>query len=116
MISAVSSGYGVHVVGGYNSLPYISSNITNPLTGMVRINGTNLEAFNGSGWSTITQAAAHVELSSDVVAILKWAEERMKEEARLQELAEQYPAVKDLKEKLDLVIALVKDYNTETTP
>lgn len=116
MISAVSSGYGIQVVGGYGSLPYIAPNSTNPVTGMIRINGSNLEAFTGTRWLGLTEAAAHVELDDKVVEIIKWAERKMVEESRIKELAARYVPVADLKNsiddlqaKLEMMMILVQD-------
>jgi hypothetical protein len=38
-----------------------------------------------------------------------WAKKKMQEDQRIEELAKQYPAVKDAKEKLDIIVKLVQD-------
>jgi hypothetical protein len=40
---------------------------------------------------------------------LEWAKKRMEYEKKVEQLASQYPAVKDAKEKLDIILKLVQD-------
>lgn len=86
-------------------------------SGQVRWNG-NLKVFevcdNGSGaWYKIDNS---VELSCDPQThqILEWAKKKMVEDERIEKLAKEYPAVKDAKEKLDIIIKLVQDENSST--
>lgn len=86
-------------------------------SGQVRWNG-NLKQFevcdNSSGaWYKIDNS---VELSSDPLlqSILDWAKKKMVEDERIEKLAKEYPAVKDAKEKLDIIIKLVQDGNSST--
>jgi hypothetical protein len=44
--------------------------------------------------------------------VLEWAKKRMEYEKKVEKLASQYPAVKDAKEKLELVMKLVQDEQT----
>jgi hypothetical protein len=114
MISGLTAGYGIHINNGYyGTAPYVDTMKFD--AGRLRMIGNILEVFTGNHWAPVTNGTTQVELSNNVVAVLQWAEHKMKEEAKIQALADQYPAVKDLKEKLDLVMTLVKDYNTETT-
>lgn len=85
-------------------------------SGQVRWNG-NLKVFevcdNGSGaWYKIDNS---VELSCDpqTQQVLEWAKKKMAEDERLDRLAKEYPAVKDLKEKLDIVVKLVEKENAD---
>ena len=43
--------------------------------------------------------------------VLQWAKKRMEFEKKVEKLASQYPAVKDAKEKLEIIIKLVEDSN-----
>jgi hypothetical protein len=82
-------------------------------SGQVRWNG-NLKQFevcdnqNNGMWYKIDNT---VELRNDpqLGEIMMWAKKKMKEDQRIEELASQYPAVKDAKEKLDIIIKLVQD-------
>jgi hypothetical protein len=52
-----------------------------------------------------------VELRNDpeLTDIIVWAKKKMQSERKIEELAKQYPAVKDAKEKLDIIVKLVQD-------
>ena len=108
MIQGLSAGYGIHINNGYYGSPYIDSSRYD--AGRLRMIGANIEVYTGSSWMPITSGTTHVELDAEIVEILKWAERKMVEEERLEKLAAQVPAVADLKSKLDMMIALTKDY------
>jgi hypothetical protein len=81
-------------------------------SGQVRWNG-NIKCFevcdnNNGMWYKIDNT---VELSSDPQThqILEWAKKKMAEDERLDKLAKEYPAVKDAKERLDIILKLVQD-------
>ena len=86
-------------------------------SGQVRWNG-NIKCFevcdNQSGnWYKITNT---VELTCDsqIQNILEWAKKKMADDERIAKLAEKYVAVKDAKEKLEIVIKLVQDEDSST--
>lgn len=75
----------------------------NPNTG-------GLEADLNGMWQSVEQTV-HLTLDTRTTEVLEWAKNKMAKEKEIEELAEQYPMVKDLKEKLDIMVTLVKDYN-----
>jgi len=82
-------------------------------TGHVRWNGYSkqFEVCDNSDdgkWYKINNT---VELQSDpeLAEVMRWAKKKMQEEQKIEELAKQYPAVKDAKEKLDIIVKLVQD-------
>lgn len=81
-------------------------------SGQVRWNGNNKEfevCDNNSGnWYRISP---EVELRNDpeLIEVIEWAKKKIIEEKHIEELAKQYPAVKDAKEKLDIIVKLVQD-------
>ena len=81
-------------------------------SGQVRWNGNNKEfevCDNNSGnWYRINP---EVELRSDpeLAEVLQWAKKKMEYERKLEKLANEYPAVKDAKEKLDIILKLVQN-------
>lgn len=81
-------------------------------SGQVRWNGNSKEfevCDNGSGsWYRINP---EVELRSgpELLEVIEWAKKKMIEEKKIEKLAQQYTAVKDAKEKLELVMRLVQD-------
>jgi hypothetical protein len=85
-------------------------------SGPVRWNGSSkqfevCDNQNNGMWYKIDNT---IELRNDpqLNEVIMWAKKKMQEEHRIEELAKQYPAVKDAKEKLDIIVKLVQD-NTE---
>lgn len=109
MIQGLSAGYGIHVNNGYHSSPWVDQ--TRFDAGRLRMIGSTMEVYTGSSWVPVTNGTTHVELDAEIVEILQWAQRKMVEEERLEKLAAQVPAVADLKSKLDMMIALTKDYD-----
>jgi hypothetical protein len=80
------------------------------VSGQVRWNGNakEFEVCDSLGnWHRINPT---IELDSpaDTVKVLNWAKKKMMQEERLEELAAEYPSIKDAKEKLDVLINLVQ--------
>jgi hypothetical protein len=73
MIKGIMGNAGVIVSGGNVSLPYIGSNVANPIQGMIRINNTDFEVFNGTGWQSLPSSYATVSLEPEVQDLLTWA-------------------------------------------
>ena len=73
MIKGIMGTTGVTVSGGNTSLPYIGTNSNNPIQGMIRINNTDLEVFNGTGWQSLPSSYATVTLDQDTQDLLQWA-------------------------------------------
>ena len=94
MIKGLMGSRGIAVNGGNTSLPYVNSNINNPMTGMIRINGTDMQVFDGSGWLTMNTSYATVELDTETLMLLEWARNKKKEEELLVSLPSDHPAVK----------------------
>lgn len=109
MISGLASSGSITISGGTTGMPYISSNPNNPIQGMIRINGTNIEAFDGSVWIAVNTSCASIELSDETEALLDWAREKRTEEQRLQDMMDKYPALKKAKDNFDILLNLVKD-------
>lgn len=81
-------------------------------SGQVRWNGSSkqfevCDNSNNGMWYKIDNT---VELRSDpqIGEVLEWAKKRMEYEKKVEKLAEKYPAVKDAKEKLDIILKLVE--------
>ena len=109
---------GVVVSGGNTSLPYVSPNANNPMTGMLRIHNTEIEVFNGSAWQSISSSYATVALDPETQDILQWARKKRNEELELERLSKEHPAIKDLvdqintkKDQLKMIKNLIKKDN-----
>lgn len=118
MIKSISGGNGIQIDSGYASFPYINQNTSNPLTGMLRINGNDMQVFDGSSWINIGGAYPSVSLNGPSYAAVQWAQQKMAEEEKLKALAERHPAVADAvntineaNEKLRVIVALVEEEN-----
>lgn len=118
MITHVYGGEFMTVSSNPGSTPYVNTN--QPMTGLVRYHGNNLQVYDGSSWMTVGGGSANVNLSSEAIGILQWARKKMAEEAEILELAKDNPTIKDLynkvkmyEDQIRMVKTLVKtaDYN-----
>jgi hypothetical protein len=89
------------------SLPYISPGAVG--SGMVRYNSNiqQLEVNDGAVWLQLGQTSS-IGLTQEAEQALQWAQQQLKREQELDALAKQHPGVKDLQEKLEIMVALVK--------
>jgi len=102
MINSVYSSSGNYLtVNGYNNNPYVSVDHSNPATGMIRMNGNNMEVFNGSGWITFG-TTAEVSLTGAAISALDWCHKKMAEETRIKELAAKSVTVADALARYEL--------------
>ena len=118
----ISSGPFVQVMGGGGYSPYI--NMSNPSAGMTRYNGNtqSFEVYDGSSWMVISSSVANVGLTGDAVSAIAWAKKKMEEEAAIEKLAREHPAInialdnlKKAKIQLDATIILSKEHDTSTS-
>jgi hypothetical protein len=93
MIKGLMGTTGVTVSGGNTALPYIGSNMNNPIQGMIRINGTDMEVFNGTGWQTLSTSYATVSLDPEVQDLLTWARTQRTLDMNRKILIENNPAL-----------------------
>jgi hypothetical protein len=87
MIKGLQGITGVTVSGGNTALPYVGPNSNNPMTGMLRINGTEMEVFNGSSWQQLSTSYATVGLDQDILNLVQWARKKRDEELEFEQLA-----------------------------
>jgi hypothetical protein len=119
MIKGLQGISGVTVSAGNTALPYVGPNISNPMTGMMRINGTEMEVFNGSSWLMLSTSYATVGLDQDTLDIVQWARKRRDEESKWYALASSNEAVRialeqleQAKTRLELTAILSRDHET----
>ena len=122
MIKGLTGSKGVFVSGGNTSLQYVNQNPSNPMQGMIRVWGTDMQVFDGSGWTNIQSSYATVELDGNTQRLLDWARSKMEEEHELQQLSRENPAVqialdnlKRAQEQLDVTIILSKEHEKSTS-
>jgi hypothetical protein len=122
MIKGLEGITGITVSGGNTAIPYVGPNSNNPMTGMIRINGTEMEVFNGSSWQMLSTSYATVGLDQDVLDIVQWARKKRDEEMMWQSLANDNKAVKialdnleQARQQLDITAKLAREYEQTTS-
>jgi len=95
MIKGLMGTGGLTVNGGNVSLPYISPNASNPVHGMIRINNTDFEVFNGTSWQQLPSSYATVSLDQDTQDLLQWARTQRQLEQNRATLIENNPALEN---------------------
>jgi hypothetical protein len=77
--------------------------------GNVRFNTTNqnFEVWDGNMWMQLSMAHAQIGLTAEAEELLDWAKKKRDQEKRIEDLVEKHPGIQDLKEKLDIMVALV---------
>jgi hypothetical protein len=93
MIKGLMGTCGVTVSGGNTSLPYVGPNSSNPLTGMIRINNTEIEVFNGSNWQQLSSSYATVSLDQEILDVIQWARAQRTMALNRMTLAQNNPAL-----------------------
>ena len=106
---------GVTVSAGNTSFPYVGPNVNNPMTGMLRINGTDIEVFNGTGWQTVNTSYATVSLDQEILDVIQWARTQRQLDLNRQTLIKNnpalekaYEAVKRAEDNFDLLSKFVE--------
>jgi hypothetical protein len=93
MIKGLMGSQGVTVLGGDTALPYIPMNNENPIQGMIRVHGTDLQVFNGSMWTNLSTSYATVALDPHTQDLLKWVEAQRTIAFNRMKLAQENPAL-----------------------
>ena len=93
MIKGLQGVTGITVSGGNTSLPYVAPNANNPMTGMLRINNTEIEVFNGSNWQMISSSYATVSIDQEVLDVIQWARTQRTMALNRMTLAQNNPAL-----------------------
>lgn len=73
MIKGLQGSQGLTVSGGNTALPYVNQNPINPIQGMLRIWGTDMQVFDGVNWMNLSTSYATVSLDQDTQDLLQWA-------------------------------------------
>jgi hypothetical protein len=104
------------VSAGNSSVPYVNQNMTNPMQGMIRVSGSDMQVFDGASWIVMNTSYASIGLSPDAESLLDWARQKRDEEAANLKLAETNPTIKNLldemnkyKDQINMVKILMKD-------
>ena len=106
MIKGLMGTRGLVVDGGDTSVPYVNVNTNNPMQGMVRISGSDMQVFDGNKWMTLSTSYATVALSPTTEEAIDWAKRKMQEEKDLHERMKRHPGLKDAFETFKIMDAL----------
>ena len=93
MIKGLMGSQGVVVNGGNTSVPYVNQNSTNPMQGMIRVWGSDMQVFDGNNWVMMASSYATVELDSNTQSLLKWVEAQRTMSYNRMEAVRQHPAL-----------------------
>ena len=108
MIKNIIAGTGLQIKDNHTTWPSFYNTVIgtgNSLVGQLRYNGSsqNMEVYDGNSWIAMASAWPTVELAPHVQAVVNWAQCKMAEETRLQQLAEKHPTVADALEAVKKV-------------
>jgi hypothetical protein len=101
MIKGIMGGPGVNVLGGSTTVPYVNQNSSNPMQGMIRIFGSDMQVFDGTAWINLSASYSTVELNGETQAILQWAREERDKQAKRQQLIKDNPALQKAMEAIE---------------
>ena len=89
------------------------------MQGMLRLNGSEMEVFDGMTWLKIYPGSANVGMTGPANAAIDWAIKKMEEEKELQKLAEKNQAVKialdnleQARQQVDIIAKLAREHET----
>ena len=122
MINSITSSNQHIFAAGASSLPYVSINHNNPSQGMLRLNGSDMEVFDGNSWMKIYANTATVGLTGSASSAIDWAIQKMEEEKAWKALAKKNDAVKialenleQARQQVDLIAKLAREYEETTS-
>lgn len=101
MIKGLTSSNGITVSGGNTNIPYITHNPNNPIQGMIRINNTDMEVFNGQSWQILNTSYATVSLDDDTQSLLQWARIERARQIERERKASNHPALQNALEAIE---------------
>jgi hypothetical protein len=75
----------------------------NPIQGMVRVWGSDLQVFDHTSWKTLPSSYATVTLDEYTLGLLDWAKKKKMEEEVLLSLPNDNPAVKIARQNINRI-------------
>jgi hypothetical protein len=95
MIKGLMGTCGVTVSAGNTSVPYINQNHSNPMQGMIRVWGSDMQVFDGTAWMNLSTSYATVTLDQDILDIIQWARTQRQLEQNRATLIANNPALEN---------------------
>jgi hypothetical protein len=120
MINSIIGGNHVVITNGHSSGPYVNNYSNAAMVGMVRYNDRQLEVYDGTSWLAIVTTPVTIDLSGSANAAITWALAKMSEEAQLEILSAEHPAIKAAYENMkraaeQLKTTIILSKNEQTT-
>jgi hypothetical protein len=106
MIKGLMGSRGVVVDGGNTSVPFVNTNTNNPMQGMIRISGSDMQVFDGNNWMTLSTSYATVALAPTTEEAIDWAKRKMQEEKDLHDRMKKHPGLKQAYEQFQIMDVL----------
>ena len=123
MIKGIMGNQGVIVSGGNTSLPYVNHRPDTPMQGMIRINGNDMQVYDGGNWLNLSTSYATVSLDAETQDLLLWAKAQRQMAMNRLTLAQNNPAllkaleaVKRAEDNFEILAKFVEhDEHTQST-
>ena len=100
MIKGLQGTNGAMVMGGNTTVPWVPSNTNNPMQGMIRISGNDMQVFDGSAWQVLNTSYATVSLDQETQDLLMWARAQRQMALNRMTIAQNNPSLMKALEKL----------------
>ena len=98
MIKGLMGADGVFVENGNNSLPYHSPQQGDSFSGVLRLNGTDIQYYNSGMWINLPTSYATVRMDASITAWVREKQTKEKEQQKeleyLKRRAEEHPSLK----------------------
>ena len=109
MIKGLQGSASVVVNGGNTSVPYVNQNNSNPMQGMIRVWGTDMQVFDGTAWISMSTSYATVGLTPTVEEVIDWGRRKMQEEKDMHDRMKRHPGLKSAWEQFRIMDALTAE-------
>jgi hypothetical protein len=98
MIKGITGSDGIFVEGGNTSLPYHSVNQGDSFSGLLRLNGTDIQYYNNGTWINLPTSYATVRMDPSITNWVRDKQTKEKEHEKeleyLRRRAEEHPSLK----------------------
>jgi hypothetical protein len=95
MIKGINGSNGVVVSGGNMAHPYTSTNSENPMQGVLRMRGTDIQYMDNTSWMSLPTSYATVELSPEIQSLLDWVRTERNRSLQREQQIQKHPALKN---------------------
>jgi hypothetical protein len=111
MINDINANSEYLTVAGTTSPTYVTGFSGMQGVGNVRYNTSSqcMEVYDGNNWIRLNTGSTYLDVSSKTRNILQWAEKKMQEEQRVEELCKQYPGLSKARDNYELFKKFVNE-------